>query len=124
MKDQEKRYVVPLGMIEAAQKFSYIEDHERRQNYAVPNLQMTAILHAAVKWLSENPIVPDKDTANRLIQCHGIHSQADAFAEWQRRMFLAPSPEPEVEQDDRLYHIEKRIKYLEQEMRFMREQRK
>ncbi len=87
----EKRYVIPEGMLKAA-----LDAQQMRCDPVISKVG----LEAAIRWLAENPIVPDRETADRLIACRGIHSEADPFAEWQRRMFLAPEPEvPEAIKD-------------------------
>ena len=91
----ERRIVVPDGMLEAAVP-CYLPDRQL----------VHSILKAALLWLTENPIVPTRD------QEWGLHSawsmsdkpQSEAggdissqikfsVIEWQRRMFLAPEPE-------------------------------
>jgi len=57
------------------------------------------VLEAALRWLSENPIVP---TYNQLNSFASERTSPDAIqwfcAEWQRRMFLAPD-HPEIPEE-------------------------
>lgn len=59
--------------------------------------QLEASLEAALRWLSENPIVPTKKQLENLwyeSQGKGPEGTIEhCIAEWQRRMFLAPEPE-------------------------------
>jgi hypothetical protein len=97
----EKRYVVPDGMLEAFwAEFSGglrgVESHRR----AVDGLE------AALRWLAENPIVPDHAQAIHLCETFedkGGSRKADycdsirhVAVEWQRRCFLEPAPELSV----------------------------
>lgn len=61
-----------------------------------------AFLYAALRWLSENPIVPTEEQCkdiertgpSRGMDCYSwIHMAA---VEWQRRMFLAPDPDEPI----------------------------
>lgn len=86
----EKKIVVPEGMVQAAEAAC------DRRNGATCRQQ----LEAALRWLSENPIVPTDEQAKELQNRYygdGHLQQGSAFAyaavEWQRRMFLAPEPE-------------------------------
>jgi len=94
----EKKIVVPEGMLKAAQ--------DSRGAYADTNtrLILSRGLDAALRWLSENPIVPTLDQMQDLDEAtlDVRPSSGDGYAmsrarivEWQRRMFL--DPEPEVE---------------------------
>lgn len=57
-----------------------------------------AVLKAALRWLSENPIVPTDEQWKAIN--HERQWPDNAYrrrwlvVEWQRRMFLAPEPEP------------------------------
>ena len=88
-----KKITVPEGMINAGA--------EALQNYddCIP-----VILEAALRWLSENPIVPTPEQALEMAT-GGKFDHFDNWelvrwgsSEWQRRCFLAPEPElPEEE---------------------------
>ena len=83
-----QKIVVPEEMLQAAM-------NSIRPNWAelVP-----PILQAALRWLSENPIVPTSHDVcsemHRTINAKGYCCyQSALLAEWQRRMFVAPEPE-------------------------------
>lgn len=80
---------VPEGMIKEAVKASRIA--------ACPEDYMRLILEAALRWLAENPIVPNEvvtyDLATSGKKPFNMDSIAWYCSEWQRRMFLAPEPE-------------------------------
>jgi hypothetical protein len=110
----EKRYLVPEGMWHAAEHAAECGFTQRQ------------ILEAALRWWSENPIMPKDDQLDEMICDNPIimkfisdeaeDSELDAavdkyrvlfsvmlhslMSEWQRRMFLAPNPEvPEAVKD-------------------------
>jgi len=95
----ESRIVVPDGMLTAAMHAIGIPEQYKQTH------QVNKALEAALRWLSENPIVPTDE------QVKAIHHSATEAActsksilpffaiEWQRRMFLAP--EPEIPEDIR-----------------------
>jgi len=95
----EKRYVIPKGMLEAA-----ILSHpfDPRTKF-IPEM-----LEAALRWLSDNPIVPTAKQSAELESLCRINDEPmcmDAIfycSEWQRRMFLAPEPEVPEEVKDLL----------------------
>lgn len=101
----EKKIVVPTGMIEAA--------HVAWQMHPIrgydPDDAINKALEAAIRWLSENPIVPtrkqwDEIGASPEVYGHVYSNSDEAEIElcvaWQRRMFLAPEPEiPEAVKD-------------------------
>lgn len=85
-----KKIVVPEGMYEAALK------------HQDSGIQCSAALEAALRWLSDNPIVPTREQAQEihLATYSSFHSEditteikINMAVEWQRRMFLAPEPE-------------------------------
>ena len=82
----EKRVVVPEGMYDAAMK------------YQDSGIQCGAALEAALRWLSENPIVPTEEQAQYMYDGKKGLGHAGTIRycmiEWQRRMFLAPEPNP------------------------------
>ena len=92
---------VPEGMLLAASEF----------DPGAGEYNIEPILEAALRWMSENPILPTTADALTLLQervASGHLSNKEYCAipattircvirEWQRRMFLAPEPEvPEV----------------------------
>jgi hypothetical protein len=98
----EKQIQVPSEMLDAAVP-CYLPDRSL----------VRSILESALRWLSENPIVPNTREANILIQeridtGQLTNSDPPAFAtvkgvieQWLRRMFLAP--EPTEEEEDRRF---------------------
>jgi hypothetical protein len=86
----EHRTVVPKGMFQAAKESFWMKTPE----------SLEAALEAALRWLSENPIMPTREQASYMYDGHrGAHDETVQFCmtEWQRRMFLAP----EAHQDRR-----------------------
>lgn len=85
-----KKIVVPDGMYLAALP------------HQDSGTQCSAALEAALRWLSENPIVPTDEQIQAT--CAAISEDwrvgepfedtyRDLLVEWQRKMFLAPEPE-------------------------------
>ncbi len=99
------KIVVPEGMLKAVDA-AWINAHGGPHPQASPKVAkdiedgIRFDLEAALRWLSENPIVP---TMQELVsmqeaycrqQMSGEHnSMVFVAVEWQRRMFLAPEPE-------------------------------
>lgn len=91
-----EKIVVPEGMRKSATR-AWLESE-----YEKPDV-IRISLEAALRWLSENPIVPTDTQAYDLWQSqilsgktHSDNELAKLCAvEWQRRMFLA-APEPEI----------------------------
>lgn len=93
-----KRIVVPDEMLMAARK--------RWPESATGEAVIRDRIEAALQWLVENPIMPT------IIQIREVESAAvheprnstqwmsDVLTEWQRRIFLAPEPKPEVSFDE------------------------
>lgn len=107
---QDKRYVVPEGMLKAAEAASeYVSYEPAAHRMRFGSLVVISILEAVLRWLAENPIVPSES------QAFSMAVDKDKFpfdkwewvrwgaCEWQRRMFLAP--EPEAEMDSTPNHI-------------------
>jgi len=94
----EKNVKVPEGMLEAVaaaqrERWNYSEDaHSKVDCNTVLDLE------AALRWLSENPIVPtDEQVEEMKTKLVPVHPHwGNIVAEWQRRMFLAPEPEDEL----------------------------
>jgi hypothetical protein len=106
----EKKYQkikVPEGMLDAAKK--ELSDVGFRKDVICYDTKR--MLESALKWLSENPIVP---TAEQVIECakladkhvdviYDSHGHKKNFAmEWQRRMFLAVDTDVPI--IDLIYH--------------------
>ena len=100
----EKKIVVPEGMMKAAYDaqlgigpptFEWHEADELTQRF------YNRILEAALRWLSENPIVPTEEQSLDMemrINCENHRDYRKKFAvEWQRRMFLAEATNPRRE---------------------------
>ena len=66
----------------------------------------TKCLEAALRWLSENPIVPtsrqERELVDSWIKETSLGKTEHLVTEWQRRMFLAPEPEVPEEIKDLL----------------------
>ena len=100
---EEKKYVVPEGMGSAVahavfKKYGYVEFYP----------QIATALEAAVRWLSDNPIVPSLEQAWNLtkkFQDDPIEQDMAVFLvrEWQKRMFLAEESHVPQEIKDLLY---------------------
>ena len=90
----EKRYVVPEGMLtetEVAIVNSITSGHNKSWEMA------KVALEAALRWQSENPIVPTDEQIDGMSVgnfSHGAGRRAvkRGAVEWQRRMYLAPEP--------------------------------
>lgn len=98
----EKKIKVPEGMLKAAVAEWYVATGER-------DFCIRMILEAALRWLSENPIVPDDEQCLQLWRgSAGADTTADCtrntVSNWQRRMFLAP-PESEMIGAETLEHF-------------------
>ena len=98
----EKKIAIPEGMLEAAVaavKIPVSGQLARNQTHD--------ILEAALRWLSENPIVPTMEQATEMSDSgHPCVLDGVWYAtEWQRRMFLAPEPEVPEEIKDLLWSI-------------------
>lgn len=95
----EKKIVVPEGMLKAIAHAYY--DNERQGPSMLSLYECNRIGEAALRWISENPIVPTKEQVeaiwNSLPDARGAYPYWDktcrVFGEWQRRMFLDPEPE-------------------------------
>ncbi len=110
----EKKLVVPSGMVDAAYGKA-IEDADGKVRYSPVDavksherLGVERILEAALRWLSEKPIVPTPEQANDLWKAtNGALKDVWPIlivTEWQRIMFRAPEPEVPEEIKD-LLHI-------------------
>src|SRR5690349_12436275 len=104
---------VPEGMLDAV-SVRRVELYGPRSGWA--NEFAGQILEAALRWLTENPIVPTREQNRELLRCWTEHvGELDRdeegrvmyprqiAVEWQRRMFLPPDPEIPDEVKDLLY---------------------
>jgi hypothetical protein len=83
----ERKYIVPEGMLRAFER-RWTSLPQQPESF---EQQRYASLLAALRWLSENPIVPTRAQVDQMV--------ADGTwmaVEWQRRMFLA-DPEPKMD---------------------------
>lgn len=101
-----KKIVVPEGMLVAG-----VDSVARLRGMGETTREhYTAVLKAALLWLSENPIVPterqERDLCDAWMEAKQsqsntfVHASAFGAVEWQRRMFLAPEPEVPEEIED------------------------
>ena len=95
----DKKYVVPDGMLEA------VNGAWDRFGGIGLNNRIKVALEAAIRWQSENPVVP---TGEQIRHIFGDYigkpmtswSLPSALATWQAFMYLAPEPEvPEAVKD-------------------------
>lgn len=89
----DKKYTLPQKMVDAAYQWC-------PASFAMP--AVIAMLEAAVKWLAENPVIPNDKQLREMCFDGSVNNNgtpADAWQitnyirEWQRRMFLAPEPD-------------------------------
>jgi len=72
--------------------------------------QIRVALEAALRWLSENPIVPTEEQWGQCLKAYddvgktGWECAVLFVAEWQRRMFDAP-PDPYAQKRDQIVNI-------------------
>lgn len=100
----KKKIVVPEGMLKSA------DAHIRRKFDGVRCIHRIELvsesIEAALRWLSENPIVPKFDQEVAILKdCEPLNEPASISSiamAWQRRMFLAPEPEIPDEIEDLL----------------------
>jgi hypothetical protein len=96
----EKKIVVPEGMSDAA--LEAVLAIPMRGNVGSVD-RVNGALKAALRWLSENPIVPTNEQYSKLyneLSSKDAWITYNAVIEWQRRMFLAPETEcPEAIKD-------------------------
>lgn len=115
----EKMIKVPEGMLKA---FGEAYDHQKGLGANSETCERFG-LESALRWLSKNPIVPTDEQAQVMLEkvfndppfiysspndempgqnilinreqltCPHLSREQEVFAEWQRRMFLAPEPE-------------------------------
>lgn len=90
----EKRYVVPEGMVQAgATGWLAARGEDGKLN---PMDVSRSVLIEALRWWSENPMVPTDQQLQEMRQAiprNGLTYDSWVAVEWQRRCFLAPEPE-------------------------------
>lgn len=98
----DKKIVVPSGM-----KLAALAGFEGSKS-GPWEAQMSDALEAALRWLSENPIVPTDGQVNRLQEQKpdGVSWIRWTSVEYQRRMFLAPEPEAPEEVKDLIWDLD------------------
>lgn len=96
----ENKYVVPEGMMSAGMT----------SGAGCGDYSCNLILATALRWLSENPIVPTDAFLQEMLRKpffrNGDWTDPQVFRfceEWQRRMFLAPKPTVPEEIKDLLH---------------------
>jgi hypothetical protein len=92
----EKKILVPKGMLNEACRGTCV-GQEIRWSEAICQVP----LEAALRWLSQNPIVPSDDwIARKLIvsdpELRSTATAAQLIREWQGCMFLAPEKEADT----------------------------
>jgi hypothetical protein len=85
----ERKYIVPEGMLRAFER-RWISLPQEPESF---EQQRYASLLAALRWLSENPIIPTRAQVDHMV-ADGTWDGTWMAVEWQRRMFLS---EPETE---------------------------
>jgi hypothetical protein len=75
-----KKIVIPEGMLKAA-----YEPFEEEYEFSWTEMYTRKTLEAALRWLSENPIIPTDQKACELLDAYGHRGYT--FGQWQRRMF-------------------------------------
>lgn len=99
----DKKYVVPDGMLMAARK--------RWPESATGETVIRDRIEAALRWLSENPIVPTDEQAIELLKLGGLYGNPsltnlrqlrEITGGFQRIIFLDPQPEVPEEIKDLL----------------------
>jgi len=96
----ETNIKIPEGMLEAL----HTAMCTKIEGGCQPDYERAA-LEAALRWLSDNPIVPTVDQAQEIwaYVSRGESFLRNLFVEWQRRMFLAPEPEePEKIKEEKI----------------------
>lgn len=110
----ETKYVVPDGMMKAAYNEFFKAASLNGRPSVTDGERLLYALEAALRWLSENPIVPTSEQLYSTIgklpvaMCDIVWTERDRamIAEWQRCMFLAPEPKVPEEIKDLLSNPE------------------
>lgn len=86
----ERKILVPEGMLKAAMDWAVT-------NHVHGMVVVGGVVEAALRWLSENPIVPSEAEMAKIMaywrEGHPENFYIYCSVEWQRRMFLAPELE-------------------------------
>lgn len=99
----ERRFVVPEGMLKAVMADILVVAVCAGKGMCLTEPSAKEILLRALRWLSENPIVPTPEETDRLLRGTQFgagreldpHLVENLLLAWQCRMFLAPEPEQE-----------------------------
>ena len=110
----EKRISVPEGMLKAAvsaawKHIGFSSPHASSRVAGEIEESFLVSLEAALRWLSENPIVPNELQFSRLYDESDLKDGRltyHAVIEWQLRMFDAPEPEVPEEIKDLLVDLD------------------
>lgn len=100
-----KQIIVPDGMVEAVMANCVVVGVCQGKAVSLTTIAAREVLRRALEWLVANPIVPQTvDEYRKLLALKNYEISFDAqqfyYAEWQRRMFLAPEPKiPEAIKD-------------------------
>jgi hypothetical protein len=93
---------VPEGMLKASLSSGVFEGTDDAQK----------ALEAALRWLSENPIVPDAKQVGEMVISAPYSNTRQAYTstifcitEWQKRMFLALEPKSETSFEERMNEL-------------------
>ena len=97
------KVLVPEGMLDAA-----CEQYEVQLRVVNGTQGVEKILASALRWLADNPIVPNDDNVRDVSMVvgpgTGTYDMMRGFmVGWQRRMFLAPEPEVPQELESLLF---------------------
>lgn len=82
----ENQIVVPGGMLEAVNSAS-------KTAQIITDERLLEMLEPAIRWLSENPIVPTVEQSSDMMEKFPVNTSRNVCVEWQRRMFLARDPD-------------------------------
>lgn len=102
------KIVVPAGMLKAAE-YAFMVPlnvvcHEYPLVVHILKNQLPVALEAALRWLSENPIVPTNEQTQGVCDSifvgpENLLDPRDAMVEWQRRMRMFLATEPEIPEE-------------------------
>lgn len=79
----EIKVVVPEKMLDAVNGASVVAQNLHDES-------LFEMLEAALRWLSENPIVPTVEQSSDMMEKFPVNTTRNVCVEWQRRMFLKP----------------------------------
>lgn len=81
-----KKIVVPEEMLDAVNGASVVAQNLHDES-------LFEMLEAALRWLSDNPIVPTVEQSSDMMEKFPVNTTRNVCVEWQRRMFLASKPD-------------------------------